>query len=118
MGIAKHVATKAQQDAAQHAHVLSHVLRSVQFGGDGLKQMELLRQGHEAAWKACGPEVLLLHVMLEVHEALCQDQLHQILNQVIMPAPAMHMAMQCARTTDACKHGRLAQPQTPTHIRC
>lgn len=39
-------------------------------------------QGHDAAWNGQGPESLLLHVMLEVAEALSEEHLPEMLDQV------------------------------------
>ena len=80
--LARHFACAAQRDAAGRRGVLSHVLRSAPYAGDGLRQMALLREGHGAAWNGQGPESLLLHVMLEVAEALEEDHLPQILDAV------------------------------------
>jgi hypothetical protein len=39
-------------------------------------------QGHDAAWNGQGPEVLLVHVMLEVAEALAGEDLGAMLDTV------------------------------------
>ncbi|KIY98995.1 hypothetical protein MNEG_8969 [Monoraphidium neglectum] len=80
--LARHFACAAQRDAAGRRVVLSHILRSPPYAGDGAAQMALLRQGHDAAWNGQGPEVLLIHVMLEVAAALDPDTVPAMLDQV------------------------------------
>ncbi|KIZ03876.1 hypothetical protein MNEG_4083 [Monoraphidium neglectum] len=80
--LARHFSCCAQRDAAGRRAVLSHILCSPPYAGDGVAQMTLLRQGHDAAWNGQGPEVLLIHVMLEVAEALCAEHVEQMLGMV------------------------------------
>ncbi|KAI8466622.1 MAG: hypothetical protein J3K34DRAFT_433223 [Monoraphidium minutum] len=80
--LARHFACAAQRDAAGRAAVLSHILRSPPYGGDGAAQMALLREGHDAAWNGQGPEVLLVHVMLEVAGALDGGDLDGMLGMI------------------------------------
>ncbi|WIA41492.1 hypothetical protein OEZ86_008867 [Tetradesmus obliquus] len=69
--LAAHYAAAAQRDAAAAGPLLRHMLSSACFAGCGLSQLAVLRAGFEAAWAGGqGPEVLLLHVLLEVYEAL------------------------------------------------
>jgi hypothetical protein len=69
--LAAHYAAAAQRDAAAAGPLLRHMLSSSCFAGCGLKQLAVLRAGFEAAWAGGqGPEVLLVHVLLEVYEAL------------------------------------------------
>jgi hypothetical protein len=69
--LAAHYAAAAQRDAAAAGPLLRHMLSSACFAGCGLKQLGVLRAGFEAAWAGGqGPEVLLVHVLLEVYEAL------------------------------------------------
>jgi hypothetical protein len=69
--LAAHYAAAAQRDAAAAGPLLRHMLSSGCFAGCGLKQLAVLRAGFEAAWAGGqGPEVLLVHVLLEVYDAL------------------------------------------------
>jgi len=52
--LARHFACAAQRDAAGRRVVLSHILRSPPYAGDGAAQMELLRQVRVCMWDGGG----------------------------------------------------------------
>jgi hypothetical protein len=41
-----------------------------------------ITQGHAAAWNGQGPQILLLHVMLEMADALSEDHITEMLDKV------------------------------------
>lgn len=48
----------------------------------GLQQLRVLRNGFQAAWDHQGPEVLLLHVLLEVYDVIDPAHYKQVLDAI------------------------------------
>lgn len=48
----------------------------------GLQQLQVLRSGFQAAWDGQGPEVLLLHVLVEVYDVINPEDYEQVLDAV------------------------------------
>lgn len=48
----------------------------------GLQQLQILRSGFYAAWDDQGPEVLLLHVLLELYDVISPEHYKQVLDAV------------------------------------
>eukprot|EP00879_Flechtneria_rotunda_P033645 GHRR01037282.1.p1 GENE.GHRR01037282.1~~GHRR01037282.1.p1 ORF type:complete len:465 (+),score=139.83 GHRR01037282.1:84-1478(+) len=80
--LAAYYAALAQRDVAAAGPFLRHILQSSYFCNSGKAQLQVLREGFQRVWQNQAPEILLLHVLLEVRDVLNPADHQQILDGI------------------------------------